>query len=288
MRKVLDLSRLLPGPWASKRLLEAGLSVTKVELPHFPDPLSSHPINAGKKGVSLDYRKPAGLKALEGMIRRADVLIESFRPGTMDKMGLTWPRLRSLSPRLVYCSISGWEKGGKAAHDLNILAATGWLSLSPALPATQVADLAAGEAAARRILAALLTGKAARLRVSMEGALSDWYPLAQTTPPESVWWLGGDPFYRLYRCSDGGLIAVAALESAFKSALLSFLGLPAGAGAAELEAAFAGDTREGWERRLERTDFCVNAVRSWGTASRAEGGSRTRPARSPAKAPTKG
>jgi crotonobetainyl-CoA:carnitine CoA-transferase CaiB-like acyl-CoA transferase len=260
-------------------LLEAGLKVTKVELPHFPDPLVTHPLNAGKTLVTLDYRKPEGREKLEVMIRKSDVLLESFRPGTLEKMGLTWERLRKLRPKLVYCSISGWKEGARAAHDLNILAATGWLSLSPALPATQVADLAAGEAAARLVLAALLSGKAARLKVSMEGALSQWYPLALTTPRENIWWLGSDPFYRLYEARDGK-VAVAALEPRFRSALLARLGISGPEGLAE---AIAKTSLADWED----TDFCVNAVRSWETVSRAADGSRTRSKRSPAKAPTR-
>lgn len=265
--RVIDLSRLLPGPWATKKLAELGFEVTTVELPRLPDPLACEPLlHEGKRRLVLEYRKPEGLARLKELVAGGDVLIDSFRPGTLERMGLGWPELQALNPKLVACSIVAYPDSRRAAHDLNILAETGWLSLSPALPPTQVADLAAAELALRKILAALLQGGGRRVTVTMREALEDWYPLARIAKSrEKMWWLGGDPFYRLYRTKDGGHVAVGAVEPAFQSALLAFLGLADKSG---LEAAFAARTTAEWEKALEGTDFCVSAVRDWETVSR--------------------
>jgi len=263
--RVVDLSRLLPGPWATKKLVELGFEVTTVELPRLSDPLSSEALlHGGKERLVVEYRKPEGQARLKELVAKSDVLVDSFRPGTLERWGLDDAALRAANPKLVHCSIVAYPDSRKAAHDLNILAETGWLDLSPALPPTQIADLAAAELALRRILAALLKGGPARLTVTMKEALEDWYPLARIAKSRAdMWWLGGDPFYRLYRTKDGGQVAVAAVEPAFRSALVNFLGT------SDLEAAFASKTLAEWDKALEGTDFCVSAVRAWETASRA-------------------
>src|SRR5579859_134916 len=117
--RVLDFTKLVPGPYAAQVLGDLGCRVTKVELPHFADGAREMPplidgegavfrlLNRGKTLLSLDFRKPAGLKKLLGLVAKSDVAIEGFRPGLMDRVGLGWDALRSVNPRLVYCSLVG-------------------------------------------------------------------------------------------------------------------------------------------------------------------------------------
>lgn len=306
--RVLDFSKLLPGPYATKILADFGMSVTKVELPHFQDPGLTLPplidgvgfvhwmVGGGKKRLVLDFRKPPGMKKLRTLVKRADALLEGFRPGLMDRLGLGYEELSKLNPRLVYCSLVGYPPdgpdGAKAGHDLNFMAASGFLGLGTsegrvAFPGTPVADLCGSVGAAIGVLAALLeretTGRGRRVTVSMTEALHSWLtmPLGQfeatgkAPVPAGEWWNGGHPFYRLYAAKDGGCMAVGALEKNFSLALLDCLGLERLKGLAgdptgengrvlseELARAFSGATRDEWTERLKDKDVCVNAVLS--------------------------
>lgn len=304
--RILDFSKLLPGPWATQLLADLGCKVTGVELPHFPDSTRTigpyidgvgfayWMVHQDKKTISLDFRKPQGMKKVLGLVRRSDVLVEGFRPGLMERVGLGYEALRKLNPRLVYCSLSGYDPDGpwgrKAGHDLNFLAASGFLGLGNsegrvAYPAAQVADLAGSHAAAIGILAALWerqsTKRGRHLKISVTNSLHSWLclPLGQlkATGQEpklgAEWFSGAHPFYRIYDTKDGRKLAVAALERGFSIALLDALGLshlrdlplePDGDHPSvlseELKTVFASATMNEWQERLGDKDVCVTPV----------------------------
>jgi crotonobetainyl-CoA:carnitine CoA-transferase CaiB-like acyl-CoA transferase len=254
-------------------------------------------VNQGKRLLLLDFRKPAGMKRLEALIRKADVLLEGFRPGTMEKLGLGYARLAKLNPRLIYCSLVGYDPAGpmarKAGHDLNFMAASGLLGLGDnrgevSFPAAQLADTAGSVGAVIGILAALVerhkTRKGRRVVVPISTALRSLLVIptghmtAAGREPErgSMWWSGAHPFYNLYRTKDGGWLTVAGLEKVFTYALLEALGLAhlkdqaaePEALRAELQRVFEGATRAEWEERLKGKDVCVMPVLSLAEAQR--------------------
>jgi alpha-methylacyl-CoA racemase len=176
--KVVDFSTLLPGPLASLILAEGGAEVIKVERPDPGDELRSYEprfgqasagfalLNRGKRSIALDLKASGARERFMPLLRSADVLIEQFRPGVMDRLGLGYATLAAVNPRLIYCSITGYGQSGPksqvAAHDLNYLAETGVLHLAagadgaPMVPPALIADIAGGSyPAALNILLAL-------------------------------------------------------------------------------------------------------------------------------------
>lgn len=304
--RVLDFTKLLPGPYAAQMLADLGCRVTKLELPHFADDARVMPpfidgvgavfwmVNQGKELLSIDFREPAGLERVRALAVEADVLIEGFRPGLMDRVGLGAEELMKLNPKLIYCSLTGYPAEGvwrrKAGHDLNFLAVSGFLGLGePAVPATQIADLAGSLAAVASILAALVergtTGRGRRVEASMAEAAHSLLPVplaeqsAEGRDPEGPrWWNGAHPFYRLYETADGRRLAVAALEKPFALSLLDVLGLGelkplandplahAGELIPALEAALRRATAAEWEEKLKDKDVCVTTVLGLGEA----------------------
>ncbi len=272
MYKVIDLSRLLPGPYATFCLQGLGMEVIKVEEPGLGDYLRHYEpmhegtglwfssINRGKKSVSLNLKRPADRAALRGLLQEADVLVESFRPGVMQRLGLDPEELRREFPQLVIASITGWGQSGPMAqlpgHDIGFMCLAGMLSGDPRVPKIQWGDLAAGGlAAALRITGALLqrqqSGQGCWLDIAMLDGLVGLQPtrfanlVAGAAPDEVL--TGGLPQYNLYRCADGGWISVGALEPQFLALLQSEAGdLSADA----LTTFFASAPREQWMERL--------------------------------------
>ncbi|PCI38848.1 MAG: CoA transferase [Elusimicrobia bacterium] len=294
---ILDFSKLLPGPFCTKLLAEMGMRVIRVELPHWPDrmrtvspDIDGHGfafwmVNRGKESICLNYRKPAGKKALLKMIEKVDVVVEGFRPGTMAKMGLDAKTLLKLNPKLVYLSLSGYGQTGpkarKAAHDVNFLAESGFLGARDSnnlvsFPSTQVGDLAGATTAAARVLGALLDGGGVHLDVAMDRVMRDWmvlpcgWELAAGTPykPGTEWFSGSGPFYRLYKTKGGRYLAVGALEPQFHLNLLSELGRddlvgkPRKTVERALERLFASKTLAYWSKKLADKDVCVSPVKT--------------------------
>ncbi|WP_242333867.1 CaiB/BaiF CoA-transferase family protein [Anaeromyxobacter sp. SG66] len=302
--RVLDLSRLLPGPFATLVLADLGADVVKIEAPPDGDALRSlpplageasgafHALNRNKRSLALDLRRPEGVAAFLRLAAPADVVVESYRPGVLDRMGLGYAALRAASPRLVLCSITGYGQdgpyAGRAGHDVDYCALAGVLGLNgeperPVLPGVQIADLAGGAwPAVAGILAALVrraaTGEGAHVDVSMaEGAL------ALMTLPLALAWARGAPTvrgrellsggaatYGVYRTKDGRFVALGALEPKFFAAFCEAVGRPelaprqlegGGAGPrAELEAIFAARTRDEWAAFAAAHDVCVAPV----------------------------
>lgn len=240
--RVLDLSRLLPGPFLTQLLYDLGAQVVKVEAPGLGDETRWIPpdvegvgypfaaVNRGKLSIVLDLKTPGGVEAIKRLATRSDVLLESFRPGVMDRLGLSDATLEALNPRLVRCSLVGYPPGeyrDDVGHDLNYQSLAGILALgAPSAPPTQVADLGGALYGAAGILAALLarerTGRGARVEVALADAALAFnaLPLARArvagASDEPGWELTGTiPCYRLYGCADGRHVALAALEQKF-------------------------------------------------------------------------
>jgi alpha-methylacyl-CoA racemase len=307
--RVLDLTRLLPGGFCTLLLADFGADVIKLEDTGAGDYVrwmgpgyeGAHEsarsaaflaLNRGKRSVRLDLKKDGGVDALLRLARDADVLVESFRPGVLARLGAGWERLHAENPRLVYCAITGYGQEGslaaRAGHDLDYLARVGLLGLSgdadgpPVQAAGQIADLGGGALpAAFGILAALRerdrSGEGQLVDVSMaDGALS-WLGMvaaryfASGEPPRrgSLELGGGILCYRPYRCADGW-VALGALEPKFWGAWCAGVGRPdlvehqfdpPGSPAhAEVEAVFAGRTRADWEAFGAEHDCCLEPV----------------------------
>jgi crotonobetainyl-CoA:carnitine CoA-transferase CaiB-like acyl-CoA transferase len=301
--RVLDLTRLLPGPYCSLLLAHLGAEVIKVETPRIGDYSRYLPpeiggdalfasVNRGKKSVALNYRNPRGRQLLLELVQTADVFLEGFRPGRVGHWEIGYDDLRSSNPRLIYCSLSGYGQQGpysqRAGHDLNYIAAGGLLGLNgsaggpPIPPSAQIADLAGGMLAAIAILAALLrrerTGRGEYLDVALLDAVVSWaMPMATSgylrggPAPERgrMPLAGGLPCYNVYRTSDGGYLALGALEPPFWSAFCQASGHPELLGrqfdyeaiplVAEL---FATRSQTEWFRVLGEQDACLEPVLS--------------------------
>ena len=288
--RVLDLSRLLPGGYCTQLLQAQGARVTKIE-PPAGDSIRRLPggaayfdaLHHGKQLLTLDLGSPSGREAFLGCVVDADVLVEGFRPGRMERMELGYPALAAINPALVYCAITGYGSGGplaqRAGHDLNYLARSGALALmprhdgAPAIPGLQIADLAGGLEAAFLIAAAITdrakTGRGRRVEVSMTGLMRTWTALPRAAQRAGLSGLGltGElPCYHVYAVADG-FLSVAALEAAFWAefcdaidrADLSARQFDPGA-VEPVQAVLLGATKAEWSARFANTDVCVEPV----------------------------
>jgi crotonobetainyl-CoA:carnitine CoA-transferase CaiB-like acyl-CoA transferase len=307
--KVLDLSRLLPGPFCSLMLADLGADVLKVEdtgmgdyvrwaPPAYPGVEQSSAgalflsLNRNKRSIRIDLKSDEGKAVLRRLVKDADVLLESFRPGVLDRLGVGYESLKELNPGLVYCAISGYGQDGPgrdaAGHDMNYLALGGMLGMTgdadgaPIQNAGQVADIGGGALmAAFGILAALRsrdkTGEGQFVDVSMfDGALA-WLamPAAQgmlegASPKRGDVALAGSLMcYRPYACSDGH-VALGALEGKFWKAFCAGIGRedlidqqfqPLGSAVhQEVEAIFKSRTRDEWEAFAAQHDCCLTPI----------------------------
>ena len=304
--RVLDLTRLLPGGYATLLLADLGADVIKVEEPGKGDYIRWTPpmvgelsaghiaLNRNKRSVTLDLKNPGGVDAFLKMVETADVLVESFRPGVMGRLGLGWEVVKTRNERLVYCAITGFGQDGpraqEAGHDANYLALSGALSMTgseggpPSLPGVQIGDLGGGGMAAVIAILASLHGREATGRgelcdVSMLDGIVSWLGLhaagffASGVVPERgrAPLSGAYPCYRVYPTADGYL-TVAALEPQFWHELCTALDRPdlqhdafatgerRDVVIAELETLFMGRTRDGWMQTLEGRDVCAAPV----------------------------
>ncbi len=231
---VVDLTRYLPGAYASRELLRLGARVVRIEPPE-GDPLRDtarawhDALNAGKESVVCDLKRGDGLALARGLLARADVVLEGFRPGVVERLGVGPEDTRADA---VYCSITGFGLGGRheqrAGHDLNYLGWAGALAdTTPALPPLQIADLAAGAlGAVTQILAALVAGGGARITVSMTHRSHDLVAHRVGGDPIPKLLTGGVACYRIYDTADGRHLTVSALEPKFWQRLCEIVGLP--------------------------------------------------------------
>jgi crotonobetainyl-CoA:carnitine CoA-transferase CaiB-like acyl-CoA transferase len=304
--KVLDLTRLLPGPFCTMLLADLGADVVKVEEPSGGDPARHYPplqgdtgslfllVNRNKRSVALDLKSDVGRELLLKLIDGADVLVESFRPGVMDRLGLGYDVLHERNPRLIYATLSGFGQSGpyrdRPGHDLNYLALAGVLGYNvdrqgqPVPPGVQVADLGAGTLGALAILAAVIarqdTGRGQAVDVSLFGSAIAWLPTliaplfsqGQSLPPGEPMLAGGLAQYDVYATADGRYATLGALEPKFLLNFLNSVGraelmaLAAGGAAqrtrlrAELRAIFASRTQQDWITSLADVDTCFAPV----------------------------
>ena len=257
--RVLDLTRLLPGPYASLALADLGATVIKIEQPGKGDPLrhllttvADGPsmlfdlVNRGKRSMTLNLKDSKGRAILLDLARDADVMLEGFRPGVVKRLGLEYETLQEINPRLVYASLSGYGQTGpyasRAGHDLNYIGLGGLLDITgnhdgpPPIPGVPIADLVGGLWMVVAVTAALLerkrTGKGQYLDISMLDCvaslmpvpLADWLASGQV-PQRGDTLLGGrEACYNVYETSDGQHVTVAALERKFWSAFCAAVG----------------------------------------------------------------
>jgi crotonobetainyl-CoA:carnitine CoA-transferase CaiB-like acyl-CoA transferase len=300
---VLDFTTLLPGPLATLMLAEAGAEVIKIERPGGEE-MRRHPpmlngdsaafalLNRGKRSLVLDLKRRDDQARLAPLIARADILVEQFRPGVMERLGLGYAAVRQANRRIVYCSISGYGQTGpradEAGHDLNYIGNTGLLALNPGpadrptVPPALVADIGGGSfPAVMNILLALRqrdqTGEGCHLDIAMADAMFTfaWHAFAtglatgRYPAPGRAHLVGGSPRYRLYPTRDGALVACAALEEKFWRAFCAAIGLgaeliddavdPAATGAA-VARLIAARTATEWRPILAAADCCATIV----------------------------
>jgi alpha-methylacyl-CoA racemase len=307
--RVLDLSRLLPGGFCSLLLADFGAEVVKVEDTGMGDYVRWAPpyhegvqdsaksalflaLNRNKTSIRINLKTEEGRDVLLRLVRDADVVLESFRPGVLDRLGVGYERLKEENPRIVVCAISGYGQDGplrdRSGHDMNYLGLVGVLGLTgdrdgpPVQAAGQIADLGGGALmAAFAILAALRerdrSGEGQFIDVSMaDGALS-WLAmvagrtLAEGSAPErgNLELAGSLVCYRPYECADGW-VTLGALEPKFWSAWCRGVGRedlieqqferPGSATHAEVAGIFMARTREDWQRFASEHDCCLEPV----------------------------
>lgn len=308
--KVLEFAGLAPGPFAGLLLADAGASVIRLDRPS-PDTAAPTPdhLTRHKASVAVDLRTAAGRAAALELARAADVLIEPFRPGVMERLGLGPAELCGVNPGLVYARMTGFRRDGRyramAGHDINYLAVSGVLGMlgaagfRPSPPINILGDFAGGGAVlVQGVLMALLArarngGRGQVVEANMvdgAGYLATFPRLARKTPmgdgPRGTNVLdGGCPYYDTYGTADGRFVAVGALEPQFYAALVRGLGL-AGRGwegrrldrdcwpemRATFERVFKGKTRDEWEKVFDGTDACCTPVFDYGELEEAGAG----------------
>lgn len=292
---VLDLSRMLPGPYCSMILADHGARVIAIEARRFQsDDLYIDTVNRNKEHVSLNLKAPEGLEVFFRLAEKADVVIEGFRPGVVERLGIGYEAVSRRNPGIVYCSITGYGQTGplrqSAGHDVNYLARSGVLDLvgtpdgPPVIPGIQIADTAGGGLqAAVGILLALFargrTGKGQYIDVSMtDGAasllpLALWFQRRHGAPVRGDWTFShGYACYNVYETADGRHLAVGAVEDRFWRLLCRRLDLEEWADhqydetrrkeiVQRLRERLRTRTLDEWEARFADLDACVCAVK---------------------------
>jgi crotonobetainyl-CoA:carnitine CoA-transferase CaiB-like acyl-CoA transferase len=286
-------------------LARAGADVIKIERPGRGDEMRSYTpkfgadsvnfalLNQGKRSVALDLKAAADVATALELVRKADVLIEQFRPGVMDRLGLGYESLRAINPGLIYVAITGWGQDGPladmAAHDLNYQAETGLLGLTagsdgaPVVPNLLAADIAGGAyPAVMNILLALRAREADGLGRKIDVAMADnlfcfqyWglgngFTEGQWPQPSGDLVTGGTPRYQIYRTRDNRFLAAAPLEQKFWENFLRVLEAPhllddapnPGQTRKAIAAIVATRSAEEWLQRFENVDACVSVVKS--------------------------
>lgn len=302
--RVLDLSQYLPGPYATRLLADLGAEVVKVEPPG-GDPMRSFifldddglsplykQVNAGKTVVRLDLKSANGRARLTELVTAADVLLESFRPGVLARLGFSAEQLRSLNPRLIHCALSGFGQDGPASqrggHDLTYLALSGMLhhtgtTKTPVIPFPPISDYASGQQAATLILAALLRrekqGLGCHIDTSIFETALSWQSFGQAgvgrtgrqLEPGHGLITGGVACYQIYRTADDKFVVLGALEEKFWQAFCATVGhpewigrqhepLPQTALINEVRALLLTAVRDSWVARLAGADCCFEPL----------------------------
>jgi alpha-methylacyl-CoA racemase len=307
--RVLDLSQFLPGPFATQMLADMGADVVKVEPPNGDPMRDLNPvtnergpapfhgvINAGKRIVRIDLKSNAGKSALEALVREADVLLESYRPGVLERLGFGVERLRELNSGLVHCALSGYGQTGPlrlaSGHDMNYIAMTGALNVTgpadkPVAAFPPVADYGGALQAVIAIQGALFsrtrTGKGTFLDVAMADSILSWQASAMTQADQADegpnrardLLTGGAACYQNYETSDGKFISIGAIEEVFWKNFCEALErpdlisrqlepLPQTDLIVEVAKLIRTQSRAYWDERLRTTDCCYHPVLEYG------------------------
>ncbi len=301
--KVLDFSTLLPGPFASMILADLGADVVRVESPTRGDPVQVLPpqagkvsaahttINRSKRSIAVDLKNPQGKEVIKALVKEFDIVLEQFRPGVMDRLGVGYQDLKAINPAIIYCSITGYGQTGpykdRAGHDINYLAMagaasyTGRKSEGPAPFSLQVADIAGGSFhSVMGILAAVIhrqhTGEGQYIDVSMTDAAFSMHALTapgflmqgkQWEPDYETTILNGGHYYDYYPTKDGRYISVGSLEPQFFSQFIAAaeLGDIIGKGniheqKQKIREVFRTKTLDEWNAIFIKHDACVEPV----------------------------
>ncbi len=301
--RVLDLTQYIPGPFATQWLSDLGATVIKVEPPAGDPMRTMGPVdtdgstvfyklaNRNKTVIRLDLKTDDGRNTFAQLLTDADVLVEAYRPGVLDRLGFGPDRLSAINSHLIHCSLSGYGQTGPqapvAGHDLTYVALTGGLWASgtadrPVMTFPPLADHAGAMAVVMAVLAALVrrgtTGQGARLDVSLAEAALSWMggilteaARGTTARRESDLINGGAAFYRIYRTRDGKFLAVAALEAKFWEKFCMAVGhedwitrqaepMPQNLLIAHMEELFLTRDRDDWMALLGPQDCCIEPV----------------------------
>ncbi len=310
--RVLDLSRLLPGPYCTMMLGDLGAEVIKIEEVNLGDPTRHTPpkvglqgaafrqVNRNKKSIAINLKNAEGRDIFLKLCETADIVMEQFRPGVVDRLGIGYKTVSEINPRIVYCSLTGFGQDGphrdRSGHDLNYLALSGVLGLTtddrgkPAMSGIQVADLAGGMIAGFAMLAALLarekTGRGQYVDVSMFDVMISMLPIAASHQFVGKTYEVGDkfalsgsyPFYSVYETSDGKFMTLGALEPKFWANFCTAVGRTdliakqfaegenRAALFAEVMQIFKAKTRDEWVELMRNADCCCEPVLSLGEA----------------------
>ena len=301
--RIIDLGQYLPGPYAAQMLADLGAEVVKVEAPS-GDPLRKMGptdadgmtaayklLNAGKTVIRLNLKDEGDRSSFERLIAGADALVESYRPGVLDKLGLGHARVRALNPRLVHASLSGWGSTGpyarRAGHDLNYMAVGGGLDSSgtpdhPSISHPPVADFASAHQTALAVVAALFgrqrSGEGCFLDLSIMETVLGWQGFnltadarGQVSARGEALLSGGAACYRIYHTADGRFATLSALEAKFWQGFCEAVErpdwiarqadpLPQTALIEEVAALFAGRSLADWKALLDPVDCCFEAL----------------------------
>lgn len=315
---ILDFSTLLPGPYASLMLADMGANVLRIESPSRPDLVRALPpldatgqsaahsyLNRNKQALALDLKQIAALDIVKKLLTQYDIVLEQFRPGVMQRLGLGYEQLREINPRVIYCSITGYGQTGplkdRAGHDINYLALSGVADYSrrkgqkPVPQGVQIADIAGGSHhAVMGILAAVIereqTGLGQHVDISMtdcayslNAMFASGYLGGDVEPQAESTMLNGGSFYDYYETQDGRYMSVGSLEPPFLMQLCQTLNIQAHIGKAgsqkpddiaEFKAvmsdAFLQHDFNHWCEVFAALDCCVEPVLTFSEASQSE------------------
>jgi crotonobetainyl-CoA:carnitine CoA-transferase CaiB-like acyl-CoA transferase len=295
---VIDLSRLLPGPYCSMILADHGARVIAIESKQFiADGLFFNTINRNKEHMSLNLKTAEGKQIFFQLIEKADVLLEGFRPGVVDRLGVDYQRVREVNPKIIYCAITGYGQNGpfrdRVGHDVNYLSYAGVLNLigepdrPPSIPGIQIADIAGGGMNATiGILLALFarekTGKGQYIDISMTDGMIAFLPIALYFQQLS----GKDPrradallshryaCYNTYETADGRFLSIGAVENRFWKRLCEHLEVAAYAALQYddsrrkeildfMRSTFKSKTLDEWDAELAHLEICWGRVQTF-------------------------
>lgn len=313
--RVLDMSRLLPGPYCTMLLADFGAEVIKIEEPGKGDYSRSFPpflkdfgywhlqLNRNKQSVVLDLKSEEGKNIFLELVKTADVVVESYRPGVLKKLGVDYEAAAKVNPKIIYCSLSGYGSKGplahKADHDLGYLSLAGVTAMSgeadgaPAIPGVLMADMNAALSAGMSIMIALrhaaLTGQGQKIDISlfnvamnlMPGAASLFFGSGFVAERGNNWLTGAYANYNIYATADGRYVSVGCLEKKFWRNLCMGLGKEEIIDMIDdesnhpylkeqLAAAFKQKTMREWEEFFADKDACVTPVLNFKEAVESE------------------